>query len=209
VDNRNILGLTVKYPEPGTVKTRLAREIGDGEACRVYRTIAEKIISKTVPDGSHYERIIFYSPSSFELKMRKWLPAESIIPQRGGDIGEIMDNAFFDMFASGAQKAVVTGVDIPGLNRHLVNLAFLELEQADVVIGPATDGGYYLVGMKSQFSRIFRSMPWGTAEVFRETVRVIDNLGLKVQVLAAMTDVDTMEDLLKVRDLHPAYFEED
>ena len=200
MDNRNILGLTVKYPQPGMVKTRLAREIGDGEACRVYRTIAEKIISETVPDGCHYERIIFYSPSSFEVKMRKWLPAERIIPQRGGDIGEIMDNAFFDMFALGAERAVVTGVDIPGLNRHLVNSAFLELEQADVVIGPATDGGYYLVGMKSHYSQIFRSMPWGTAEVFRETVRV------KVQVLAAMTDVDTMKDLLTVRDLHPAYF---
>lgn len=209
MDHRNILGLTVRYPEPGMVKTRLAREIGDGEACTVYRAIAEKTISETMPDGGCYERIIFYSPGSFALKMRKWLPAERIIPQRGGDIGEIMDNAFFDMFASGAEKAVVTGVDIPGLNRRIVNLAFLGLEQADVVIGPATDGGYYLVGMKSQFSGLFMDMPWGTAGVFRETMRVIGNLRLKVKVLAAMTDVDTMEDLLKVRDLHPAYFEQD
>jgi rSAM/selenodomain-associated transferase 1 len=206
VVHKHIFGLTVKCPDPGLVKTRLARDIGDHAACEIYRTMAEKIFAETSPDAGSYERMVFYSPSASEQKVTEWLPGVKVLPQRGADIGEIMDNAFCDMFGAGAGKAVVTGVDIPGLNSHIVNLAFQELGHADVVIGPAMDGGYYLIGMKARLSDIFRGIPWGTAKVLVETLRVAGRLKLTVRTVTAMTDVDTLDDLLKVKDLHPAYF---
>jgi uncharacterized protein len=207
VTHKDILGLTVKYPERGLVKTRLARDIGDDAACEVYRTMAEKIFAETGPDAGSYERVIFYSPAASEQKVTEWLPGVRVVPQRGSDIGEIMYNAFCDMFEAGAEKAIVTGADIPGLNRHIVNLAFQELGHADIVIGPAMDGGYYLIGMKSRLPDIFRGIPWGTARVLAETLRVTGRLRLTVRTVTPMTDVDTLKDLLKVKDLHPAYFE--
>jgi uncharacterized protein len=206
VGHDNILGLTVKYPEPGSVKTRLAKDIGDGAACRIYRSMAEKIIADTGTDAGGYERMIFYSPAAAERKVRVWLPGEIIVPQRGADIGGIMDSAFCDMFEGGAGKAVVAGVDIPGLDKHIVNLAFQELDGADVVIGPSTDGGYYLIGLKSPLPHIFQGMPWGTAKVYGETVRAVGHLGLTIRTVRAMTDVDTLGDLLKVKELYPDCF---
>lgn len=202
----NVLGLAVKYPEPGRVKTRLARDIGDGPACRIYRAMAERIIADTCPDPGGYGRMIFYAPMTAERKVRDWLPGEITVPQRGADIGEIMDNAFHDMFERGAGKAVVIGVDIPGLDKKIVNLAFRELDGADVVIGPSTDGGYYLMGLKSPLPCIFRDISWGTAKVFRETLRATGRLGLTVRTVTAMTDVDTLGDLMKVKELYPAFF---
>ncbi len=204
--HRNILGLTLKYPEPGLVKTRLARDIGDHAACDVYRTMAEKIFANTSPDAGSYERMIFYSPASSAQKVTSWLPGVRVVPQRGSDIGEIMDNAFCDMFEAGAGKAVVTGVDIPGLNSHIISLAFQELGYADVVVGPATDGGYYLIGMRSRLPDIFRGISWSSSKVFRETMLVIRSRKLTVRTVAAMSDVDTLEDLRRLSALHPSYF---
>ncbi len=206
--HKNILGLTIKYPEAGLVKTRLARDIGDRAACEVYRTMAEKIFAETSPDAGSYERMIFYSPASSEEKVTNWLPGARVVPQRGSDIGEIMDNAFCDMFEAGAEKAVVTGVDIPGLTSHIINLAFRELGHADVVVGPATDGGYYLIGLRSRLPDIFRGIPWSTSKVFRETMLVIGSRKLTVRTVASMSDVDTLDDLRRATALHPDYFQE-
>lgn len=205
--HKNILGLTVKYPEPGLVKTRLAKDIGDAAACGVYRAMAERIITETTPDDGSYGRIVFYAPPLYERFVREWIPGERIVPQRGEDIGAIMDNAFCDMFEAGAEKALVVGGDIPGLNRHVVVRAFQLLEQADVVIGPATDGGYYLIGLKSREQGIFRGIPWGTTEVFRETLSAAGKLGLKVGTVTAMDDVDTADDLARIKAVYPGYFE--
>ena len=206
MDHRNILGLTVRYPERGLVKTRLAKDIGDDEACRVYRAMAEKIIAETAPVDGSYGRIIFYTPSLYERYVGEWIPGERIIPQRGKDIGVIMDNAFCDMFEAGAEKSIVVGGDIPGLNRNIIVRAFQLLGQADVVIGPATDGGYYLIGLKSRAAELFQGIPWGTAEVFPETLRVAGDLGLTVGTMLAMADVDTADDLARMKAVYPAYF---
>lgn len=206
VHRNNILGLTVKYPEPGLVKTRLARDIGDSAACDVYRTMAEKVIAETGSRAMGYDTIVFYSPAGAERNVREWLPGERVVAQRGADIGRIMDNAFGDLFGAGAERAVVAGVDIPGLNGNVVNRAFRELEDADVVIGPATDGGYYLIGLKYRIPDIFSGISWGTEKVFVETLRLIGKRGLTFRTLTMLTDVDTLADLRNVEDLHPGYF---
>jgi uncharacterized protein len=198
----NILGVFAKYPEPGRVKTRLARDIGDAGAMRVYKTIAERVLRKTAPDKGDYGRIVFYSPSSMKGRFGEWLPGERLLPQRGRDIGERMKNALMDLFTLRAEKAAVIGVDLPDLNRDIIQQSFLELDSSDVVIGPALDGGYYLIGMKMLFHELFRGIPWSSDKVFEETIETIHKLELNYSVLDRLSDVDTVEDLRKFIFLH-------
>src|SRR5512135_2282595 len=123
--NKNLYGLLAKYPEPGKVKTRLALDIGAEGAAGIYRTIAERVFIKTSPlAGTDFERVIFYSPSGAKARFEQWLPGEKLLLQNGRDIGEIMWNAIKDLFESGATKAVLTGVDIPDINRDVIEDAF-------------------------------------------------------------------------------------
>jgi rSAM/selenodomain-associated transferase 1 len=194
---KKIFGLVAKFPEPGRVKTRLARDIGFEDAAKVYKTIAEGVFRKTRSETTDYERVIFYSPAEMRLSFEEWLPGETLMPQRGGDVGEVMQNALEEMFASGAEKTVLSGVDIPDLNRDIIIDAFSRLDNADIVIGPAEDGGYYLIGMKSLHREVFRKIPWGTDAVFAETISVIKEIGLKYEAVDKLFDVDRLEDLQK------------
>jgi glycosyltransferase A (GT-A) superfamily protein (DUF2064 family) len=117
------------------------------------------------------------------------------------DIGRIMANALGDLFNAGAKRAVISGVDIPGLERGIVGDAFSLLENCEVVIGPALDGGYYLIGMKSLHDEVFRRIPWSTARVFQETVETIGKLGLRYASVKPLSDVDRFEDLEKFPEL--------
>ena len=192
---KSLFGLLAKFPEPGTVKTRLAREIGARPAAGIYRSIAERVFINTLPEGPGFERVVFYSPVDALSRFEEWLPGERFLPQSGGDIGEIMIKAIQDLFDLGASKAVIAGVDIPGLRREIVRDAFLKLDISDVVIGPATDGGYYLIGMKAASPGCFRNISWSTAQVFDETIRNIRELGLKYSTVEVLSDVDRIEDI--------------
>ncbi len=199
----NFFGLLAKYPEAGMVKTRLARNIGGEGAARIYKIIAEQVINNTTSgvDGKmDFERIIFYSPADARSRVESWIRGERLLPQRGNDIGEIMANALSDLFDLGAANAVITGADIPDLNRNIISDAFLKLKNADVVIGPAEDGGYYLIGMKSAHAEIFQGISWSTEKVFGETIRVIQKIGLSYSVLKTLCDVDKIEDIAGIRD---------
>jgi len=187
----------VKFPEPGKVKTRIARDTGPDRAVEVYRQIAAKVIGNTLPSDNEYERIIFYWPGTAGDQFRTWLPGEKLLPQRGADIGERMALAIRDMLCEGASKAVIAGVDIPELHREIVRDAFSKLDKADVVIGPALDGGYYLIGMKALHERIFQGISWSTDKVLGQTILAVEALNVKWDAVATLSDVDTLEDLLK------------
>ena len=192
---RNVLGLLAKYPAPGIVKTRLARDIGVEDAAEVYRSIAEKVFKETVPVGGGYERVVFYTPLSRKGDFEKWLPGERLMAQHGAELGDIMANALQDLLSDGAARAVIAGVDIPDLREGDVRDAFAKLEDADIVIGPAIDGGYYLIGMKARHDEIFRGISWSTDRVFQETVRIIDALGLSYLTVRTLSDVDRVADI--------------
>lgn len=199
---KNLFGLLAKYPEAGKVKTRLARDIGGQCAATIYRMIAEQVIGNTSPGADpDFERIIFYSPPGMKARFESWIPGERLLPQRGRDVGEIMGNALQDLFDWEASKAVITGVDIPDLGRTIISEAFLKLDEADVVLGPAEDGGYYLVGMKAEYPEIFRGISWSTGKVFDETVRTIEKMGLNYSTVKTLSDVDRLEDIAGRRDL--------
>ncbi len=185
----------MKFPVPGEVKSRLARDIGEVAAAEVYKMLSERVLRRTRPKTDSFERMIFYSPAGMLGEFEKWIPGERFFPQKGSDIGEVMANAFNEMFRHGAEKAVLTGTDIPGLRREIIEKALSDLDSSDVVIGPAKDGGYYLIGMKSPRPGLFKGISWGTGKVHEETISLVDTLGLTYSTLVTLSDLDTQEDL--------------
>lgn len=192
--NRNLYGLMIKYPEPGKVKTRLAKDIGDVKAAEIYRQIAEMILTNTTPTDQGYDRIVLYDPLERLHDFEQWLGHEQFVSQQGDDVGERMDNAIRELLARGAEKAVLTGADIPELNAKILSEAFAALDDADIVIGPAEDGGYYLIGMKEPHGELFRGIPWSTPRVHTETVLIIEQLHLRYRYVKTLSDLDTPED---------------
>lgn len=124
-------------------------------------------------------------------------PGIDCLRQRGNDIGERMHNALLDVFALGFERCVLIGSDSPDLPAVLVNDAFDKLDLADAVIGPSTDGGYYLIGYKRQSLclSIFNGINWSTSGVFKETVKRLDESGFKYTQLPQWSDVDDFDDL--------------
>jgi len=115
--------------------------------------------------------------------------------QAGNDLGERMELAFEESFKAGYKKAVIIGSDCPELTVTIVQQAFQELDLHHIVLGPATDGGYYLLGMKELLSDLFRDKPWSTDRVMDATVKQADKLGKHVKLLPQLSDLDSLEDL--------------
>lgn len=185
----------IKYPEPGRVKTRLAKDIGNEKAAEIYRQVAEQVINKTRATKTAYDRIIFFHPPERLPDFEMWIPGNRFILQHGDDVGERMDHAIRELLTLGAEKAVITGADIPDLDSDIIARAFAALDDADIVIGPAKDGGYYLIGMKEPHAEIFRGVPWGTEMVLKHTVRMIEGLHLTVAKTPDLSDIDRVEDM--------------
>lgn len=192
---RNNYGIMIKYPDPGRVKTRLARQLGEGRAAEVCRCVAEQVLRNTAPRENLYHRTIFIDPPDREADFRDWLPEERFTGQLGNDLGERMDNAIIQLLSTGAEKAVITGADIPELSRDIVVQAFESLDHVDVVIGPAADGGYYLIGTKTPAPELFYDVPWSTQYVFALTIQALARSGKSYRLLPVLSDLDTAEDL--------------
>jgi uncharacterized protein len=186
----------LKAPRPGQVKTRLAADIGAGEAARVYRALAERVLAQTAPEaGDTYRRLIFFSPADARDEIAAWLPGEDLVEQAEGELGQRMVAAFAHAFASGAARAVLIGTDVPRLNREHVRQALTALEASPVVLGPATDGGYYLVALTARRPELFEGIAWSTDTVRAATLERAAELGLRVHLLEPLRDVDTAADL--------------
>jgi rSAM/selenodomain-associated transferase 1 len=194
-DNRCVL-LFVKLPEKGKVKTRLARDVEWDLVLHLYESMVLDTVGMlkqtTVPF------LICFDPPDALDRMKRWLgPDCTYIPQTGTDLGERMERAFVRIFREGADKALLIGSDIPGLSSAVILEAFDSLTSHDAVIGPARDGGYYLIGFqKNGFdAAVFHDMIWSTKAVFGETIMRLRENARNVHVLPQCTDVDTKEDL--------------
>jgi rSAM/selenodomain-associated transferase 1 len=195
LDDRCLL-FFVKYPEKGKVKSRLAAGIGNDSAVRVYKNIVDQMLS-TLKKGP-FPLFICFSPKNAQRPIRGWLGREyRYIAQNGKDLGERMRNGFLHGFAMGYKKVVLIGSDIPGLPMKYIEEAFKSLKEMDAVIGPAYDGGYYLIGFKDRtfFSQVFEGIAWGTKNVFDETMKKLENFRRVVYTLPYQRDIDTAEDL--------------
>jgi rSAM/selenodomain-associated transferase 1 len=186
----------VKYPEPGKVKTRLAAEIGAKKAAEIHAALAE--VSYGELKKCPYDIIICFSPARKIVEMRKWLKgANAYISQKGNGLGERMSRAFKDCFAAGYSRVVLTGSDIPELNRKVIGDAFEKLRNNEAVVGPASDGGYYLIGFTAGSFKedVFMGMNWSTLEVLDLTIKKLDGLKIGFSMVKILNDVDRKEDL--------------
>jgi hypothetical protein len=184
-----------RAPLPGKVKTRLSRRIGDDLALDLYRTMGKEILTRiTRPDA--WDTLVFFSPREEGQLIKEWLGTEyRYLPQRGDDLGERMHAALKDARALGHPGAVLTGSDIPELSADHIERAFTALDSADVVLGPAADGGYYLVGMKEPRREIFRGIEWSGGTVYRDTCQKIVRAGLLYTAIDTLCDIDGIEDI--------------
>ena len=188
----------VKNEEAGKTKTRLAASVGDQEALEVYRKLLKWTFEQTqnlkVIKEVWYSRFIGEKDIWDEGSYRKQL-------QQGEDLGQRMSDAFRKSFLEEqADRVVIIGSDCAELTEEVISKAFQELKEHDLVIGPAEDGGYYLLGMRKYFPNIFEEMQWSTDSVYEKTVEKIREAGADYTTLRTLNDVDTIVDWEKVKD---------
>jgi hypothetical protein len=203
-----LLILFIRFPERGKVKSRLAAALGEAQTLDIYRAFVHDTIT-TLKQGTHSLTIAFYPGDSGEA-MIDWLgKGFEYIPQRGADLGERMESAFLNAFSGGFGRVLLVGGDIPDLSAAVIEEAWAALAKNDAVIGPASDGGYYLIGFRKEtFTRdIFHDIRWSTDSVFTETMTMLAKSGRRVHILPGWMDVDTVEDLrsLFLRNRHSPF----
>jgi rSAM/selenodomain-associated transferase 1 len=177
------------------VKTRLAVAIGPEAAADLYRVLVERVLEATTPRPGDYERLVFFDPPGALEEMRAWLPGVCLLPQGGGDLGERMADAFARAFARGARRVAIVGTDVPGVTRETVGEALSALDAADVALGPAEDGGYYLLALREPRPDLLSGIAWSTATVAAETRARAAASRLAVRELPALHDLDVLDDL--------------
>jgi rSAM/selenodomain-associated transferase 1 len=187
-----VLGLFAKQPAPGAVKTRMTG--GDGaRGARVAMAFLQDTIGRL--SGVAARRVLAYSPPGAEEALRELAGSRfDLTPQGNGDLGQRLARFVADRQAEGASAVVVVGTDSPTLPVDLVQQAFVELRQADVVLGPAFDGGYYLVGCGQRLPPIFENVDWSSAAVLRQTVAALSDPQWRLALLPPWYDVDTPQD---------------
>jgi hypothetical protein len=181
-----------KNPVAGRVKTRLAASIGDRQALDVYDAL--RAVTGQVTSEADCTRAVFYSD---------FIPGKDLLLtggsvgylQDGDDLGERMHHAFTEGFRLGFQHVALIGTDCPDLSAFLIDLAFEALDGHDAVIGPARDGGFYLVGLNRPMPELFLGRQWSTPEVLRDSLRILREHHLDCAILPALSDIDTIDDL--------------
>ncbi len=182
----------VKAPRPGQVKTRLAAAVGDTQAAEIYL----RLLRRTVLAFSELPQVeVRFAPDEAEAEIRPWvLSPWRRRPQGEGDLGARLRRGFAEAFAGGARRVVVVGSDCPGVERGDIEAAWAALAAHDVVLGPARDGGYWLVGLRAPQPALFEEIAWGGSAVLCQTRERAAQRGLEVHLLRELADVDTLED---------------
>lgn len=189
--NGRTLLIFIKNPVAGRVKTRLAAEVGDEEALRIYHALLAHTQRLTLATTAR--RLLFYSDQIDESDSWPSALYEKHL-QQGDDLGERMRRAFELAFDEGAEQVVIIGSDCPGLEPPLLEEAFYQLQRHDFVIGPATDGGYYLLGMRRYQPSVFDDINWSSAGVLDDTLDRIAVLKADHYLLPPLSDVDYLVD---------------
>jgi uncharacterized protein len=192
----NELFIFVKYPEPGKVKTRLAKDIGIQKAASLYKEMVEQVMKQTQCTDRSYRRVVCFDPPDRVDEFRDWLDADEWRTQSSGDLGQRLDDAFKTSLKDNA-RCVVIGSDCIELTNTHVQKALAELKTHDLVIGPSHDGGYYLIACKKNYPELFCEIPWSTNQVFMETMKRAQNLRLTTKILEKLNDIDSLRDMFQ------------
>lgn len=191
--NKNLLIVFAKNKLYGKVKTRLAKTIGDQSAYEVYARLFE-ITETESCKVSNADVTVYYSHS---IDADSWVGYQKFV-QEGETLGDRLLNAFEAGFKKGYERIIGIGADLAEINAGTIENAFVELENNDFVIGPAEDGGYYLIGVGGEKGNyIFKDKPWSTESLLDITKNEIESKGDQLRLLHTLNDIDTIEDLEK------------
>jgi rSAM/selenodomain-associated transferase 1 len=201
--------LFVKWPEAGRVKTRIAQVVGNERAAEIYRELVRRVLVNLRPILSEVESVwMVFDPVERAREVSDWLESEAesagwdlsaveFLPQVRGDLGARLRGAFEQAFGAGFDQVSVAGTDCVELGAGQVAEAFRA--EADVVFGPARDGGYYLARLNGIAGcAVFDGVPWSSEETLASSVRAAKGAGLEVELLEELGDVDTIEDWQRV-----------
>ncbi|MEP2057264.1 MAG: TIGR04282 family arsenosugar biosynthesis glycosyltransferase [Maribacter litoralis] len=197
-NSKNLLLIFTRNPELGKGKRRLAATIGDQAAFNIYKFLLDHTV--TITKNLYAEKQVYYSEEIWEddiwdnKKFAKKL-------QSGNDLGARMANAFQEGFQKEYQKIIIIGSDMLDLSQEDLEAAFKALEKNDFVIGPAEDGGYYLLGMKKFMPELFKNKSWGTETVLKDTLADLENE--TTTLLETKNDVDYYEDIKDIDAFAP------
>jgi len=190
-DNDRLI-IFVKNLEKGQVKTRLAADLGDEQAMNIYHKLL--IYTREITKQLNADKMVYYSEAIDNNDLWDNMLFGKRL-QNGTDLGERMQNAFAEAFAEGKQRVIIIGSDCLELETYMIKEAFAVLENNDVVIGPAKDGGYYLLGMKKFFPTLFEDKEWSTPDLLMDTILDLKKMNGKYYLLKTLNDIDTAEDL--------------
>ncbi len=182
----------IRNPVKGKVKTRIAKTMGDEKAFRIYSQLLlhthlvtrDLSCDKFLYYSDHIDRGDMWNNNQYQKRL-----------QTHGDLGERMSKAFLDLFLEGYEKLLIIGSDCMELNEAIISKAFDMLSIHKVIIGPSEDGGYYLLGMTTQFPNIFENKEWGTPSVFADTVQDLQSAGIMEGRLETLKDIDEEKDI--------------
>ncbi len=194
----NLLALFAKHWEPGQVKTRLAARLGHDCASEIYLAFLHSLLERLAAAGD--QRWLVYTPSNSRAAFQQLAGSSwRLVPQSAGDLGQRMAALFGQAFAAGAQHVVLIGSDCPTLPDVHIEQAFELLNRVAVVLGPATDGGYCLIGASGRVPPIFAGVDWSTDRVCEQTLAHLQSAELPYACLPPWHDIDTPEDLERLR----------
>ena len=188
-----------RYPEAGKTKTRLARSLGDAPVLLLYQAFLADLAQRFANHQS-CTLIWAYTPGGSDFPMFANTLADGAsgqqlcFPQQGTDLAERLHHAFQWSQQQGFQRTIVISSDSPHISRECIEQARGGLEHADVVLGPAQDGGYYLIAMRAPYD-VFSGIPMSTSVVLQRTMATAEQQGLHVQLLETLFDVDELADL--------------
>jgi uncharacterized protein len=183
-----------RYPELGKAKTRLIPALGEQGATQLHRQMAEHTIqqARALPQVA----IEVWYVGGNEKLMQNWLGTDLVYHQQPeGDLGDRLCAAFRSSFAQGYDAVIIVGTDCPALTTTVLAQGFVGLQDHDLTIGPAIDGGYYLIGLQQLVPELFQGVTWSTATVFKVTLQIADRLHLSLFLLPCLHDIDVPEDL--------------
>jgi uncharacterized protein len=198
------LVIMARYPQVGTTKTRLARTIGDEETVRLYRAFLTDLAHKFA--GQAWALHWAYTPAEVDYLSFIATLAPTLIehmhafPQQGAGLGDRLHHVFRWTHDRGYQRTIVIGSDSPQISLKTVEQARKGLDQSDIVLGPADDGGYYLIAMRRPYD-VFRDIPMSTSIVAQKTIELAESQGLKVHTLESLFDIDELPDLMRLAQL--------
>ncbi|MEO8973751.1 MAG: TIGR04282 family arsenosugar biosynthesis glycosyltransferase [Ktedonobacteraceae bacterium] len=198
------LVIIARYPEAGKTKTRLARSIGDEATVQLYSAFLTDLAQRFA--GQEYDLYWTFTPAHVDYAafiatlVPEWTSSMTCFPQQGADLGGRLLYAFQWLHALGYQNSILIGSDSPHISRNIITEARAALHEADVVLGPSADGGYYLIAMHEPHD-VFTGIPMSTSVVTQRTIELAERQGLTVRCINPLFDVDELPDLVRLAQL--------